>query len=251
MPFISLISPLHTSQEQNKNGPWPSFNDSIMVHVYCYCYCWRTPVDLDDLPRSPHMNSGASSSLHSHVGLSGPSDEISEDKIWLPSSSNSSTEISSVQPSPREAPFHQCLMSCAERSPLPRTLASDSLLNSLGFKKTSHLPAEETWQITTQGPASWGIGGFVGGAIGSLPTDSVATTLSSETANRSEVTVRSPLFNHRRNSKYLGWNLVRFMVLKMRIPCQYHTGDQAFWKVYEAPATIPTVDHLCNFRSFT
>ena len=40
-------------------------------------------------------------------------------------------------------------------------------------------------------------------------------------------------------------------MLKTRIPCRYRAGDRAFWKVYEAPPQIPTVDHLCSFSSFS
>ena len=55
------------------------------------------------------MNSGASSSLHSHAGLPGPSDEISEDNIWSPLLSDRGTEISSVQLSPSEHLLHRSL----------------------------------------------------------------------------------------------------------------------------------------------
>ena len=141
----SLYFPLSHESRIRQNGPWPSFNNSMMVHAYCYCYCWRTLADLDDPPRTPHTNSGALSSLHSYCGLPGPSSKVSEDKIRLPLSSNSGTEISSVQLSPSKAPLHRCSMSHTERSSLlSRTLTSNSLLTSLGFKKTSHLLAEET-----------------------------------------------------------------------------------------------------------
>ena len=153
--FFSLYFPLSHKSRTRRNSLRPSFNDSVMVHAYCYCYCWRTLVDLNDLPRTHHMNSGALTSLHSHWGLPGPSDKVSKDKRQLPSSSDRGTEISSVQPSPSKAPLQRCLINHAERSPLlSRTLTSNNLLTSLGFKKTSRLLAEETWRITTRSPAS-------------------------------------------------------------------------------------------------
>ena len=139
-----LILPFSHESRTRRNGPQPSFDNSILVHAYWYWYCWRTLADLDDPPRTPHTNSGASSSPHSHDGLcNGPGSK--EPRRRSPSSSNRGTDTSSVQLSPSEELLHRFLMSCAERSPLlSRTLASNNLLTSFGFKKTSHLPAEET-----------------------------------------------------------------------------------------------------------
>ena len=114
----------------------------------------RTLADPDDSPAAPQENSRASSSPHSHDGLSdGPGSK--EPRRRSPSSSDRGTDISRVQLSPSEEPLQRFSMSRAERSILPsRTLASNSLLTSLGFKKTSRLPAEETCRITTRGPTS-------------------------------------------------------------------------------------------------
>src|ERR1700753_2112423 len=104
----------------------------------------RPFADPVDPPDTPHANSGASSSPHSHDGLSdgrGPR----EPRRQSPSSSDRGTDILRVQPSPSKEPLHRFSMIRAEMySLLSRTLASNSLLTSLGFKKTSCLPAEET-----------------------------------------------------------------------------------------------------------
>src|ERR1700753_1061802 len=142
--FPFYFFPFHTSQEQDEMAHGLRFNDSLLVHAYWYCYCWRTLANLDDLPRTPHMNSGVLSSPHSHVGLcDGPGSK--EQRRRSPSSSDRGTDTSSVQPSPSKEPLPRSPMSRAERSSLPsRTLASNNLLTLLRFKKTSRLPAEET-----------------------------------------------------------------------------------------------------------
>ena len=141
IPFIFLYFPLfHMSQNKTKQH---SFCNSMVVHSQC-CH-WRTLVNLDDPPRTPHTNSGASSSLHSHGGVPGVPGEISKLNRRHPSSSARGTEILRVQLSPSKEPLHQGSMSHAERSSLlSSTLVSNSLLTSLRFKKTSCLPAEET-----------------------------------------------------------------------------------------------------------
>ena len=151
---FAFLSPFHTSQEQDEMA-----HGLLLTIHYWYmrigiAIVRRTLADSVDLPDALHMNSGASSSPHSHDGLSdGPGPK--EPRRRSPSSSDRGTDISRVQPSPRKAPLHRFSMSRAERSILPsRTLASNSLLTSLEFKKTSRLPAEETCRITTRGPTS-------------------------------------------------------------------------------------------------
>ena len=207
--LLFFYLPFHTSQEQDEMA-----HGLLLMIRYWYMRIGIAIVekpfaDSVDPPDAPHENSGALSSPHSHDGLSdGPGPK--EPRRRSPSSSDRGIVISRVQPSPRKTPLHRFSMSRAERSTLPsRTLASNSLLTSLGFRKTSRLPAEETCRITTRGPTSGGTGRVVGGVIGSLPTDSVATSIVSEASNSSDVTVRSPLFSCGRNSKYCGWNAVR------------------------------------------
>ena len=153
IPF-SFYPSFHTSQEQDKMA-----HGLLLTIHYWYMRIGIAIVgeplaDPDDPPAAPQENSGASSSPHSHDGLSdGPGPK--EPRRRSPSSSDRGTDISRVQPSPRKAPLHRFSMSRAERSILlSRTLASNSLLTSLGFKKTSRLPAEETCRITTRGPTS-------------------------------------------------------------------------------------------------
>ena len=146
-PFIHSFFfhlPFHTSQEQDETA-----HGLLLTIRYWYMRIGigivrRTLADPDDPPAAPQENSGASSSPHSHDGLSdGPGPK--EPRRRSPSSSERGTDISRVQPSPRKAPLHRFSMSRAERSTLPsRTLASNNLLTSLGLKKTSRLPAEET-----------------------------------------------------------------------------------------------------------
>ena len=143
--FVSfLYFSFHTSQEQDE-----MVHDLLLTIRYWYmrigiAIVERPVVDSLDPLDAPHTNSGASSSPHSHDGLSdGPGPK--EPRRRSPSSSDRGTDISRVQLSPRKAPLHRFSMRRAERSTLPsRTLASSSLLTSLGFKKTSRLPAEET-----------------------------------------------------------------------------------------------------------
>ena len=154
IPFLLFFFPFHTSQEQDEMA-----HGLLLTIHYWYmrigmAIVRRTPANAVNLPDAPYTNSGASSSPHSHDGLSdGPGPK--EQRRRSPSSSDRGTDISRVQPSPNKDPLHRFSMSRAERSILPsRTLASNSLLTSLGFKKTSRLPAEETCRITTRGPTS-------------------------------------------------------------------------------------------------
>ena len=64
----------------------------------------RPFADPVDPPDAPHTNSGASSSPHSHDGLSdGPGPK--EPRRQSPSSSDRGTDISRVQPSPSKEPL--------------------------------------------------------------------------------------------------------------------------------------------------
>ena len=141
--FFPFIFPFHMSQGQDEMA-----HGLLLTIHYWYmrigiAIVERPFADPVNPPDAPHTNSGASSSPHSHDGLSdGPGPK--EQRRRSPSSSDKGTDISRVQPSPSKAPFHRFSMSRAERSTLPsRTLASNSLLTSLGFKKTSRLPAED------------------------------------------------------------------------------------------------------------
>ena len=142
--FPSFIFPFHTSQEQEETAHGLHLTIHYWYMRIGIVIVRRTLVDSDDPPDAPHTNSGASSSPHSHDGLSdGPGPK--EPRRRSPSSSDRGTDISRVQPSPSKEPLQRFSMSRAERSTLlSRTLASNSLLTSLGFKKTSRLPAEET-----------------------------------------------------------------------------------------------------------
>ena len=142
-PFL-FISPFHTSQEQDEMA-----HGLLLTIHYWYmrigiAIVERPFTDPVDPPDTPHTNSGASSFPHSHDGLSnGPGPK--EERRRSPSSSDRGTNISRVQPSPSKEPLQQFSMSRAERSSLlSRTLASNSLLTLLRFKKTSCLPAKET-----------------------------------------------------------------------------------------------------------
>ena len=46
-----LISPLSHESRTRRNGPQPSFGNSILVHAYWYCYHWGTLINSDDSPR--------------------------------------------------------------------------------------------------------------------------------------------------------------------------------------------------------
>ena len=121
---FSFISPFHTSQEQDEMA-----HGLLLTIRYWYMRIGigiveRSFADPVDPPDAPHTNSGASSSPHSHNGLSdGPGPK--EERRRSPSSSDKGTDISRVQPSPSKDPLHRFSMSRAERSTLlSRTLAS-------------------------------------------------------------------------------------------------------------------------------
>ena len=135
--------PLFTRVKNKTKWPTAFIQRSATGTCVLVLLLLRTLADSVD-PPDVHTNSGASSSPHSHDGLSdGPGPK--EPRSRSPSSSDRGTDISRVQPSPNKEPLQRFSMSRAERSTLlSRTLASNNLLTSLGFKKTSRLPAEET-----------------------------------------------------------------------------------------------------------
>ena len=152
--LLFFYLPFHNRVKNKTKWPTAFIQQSATGTCVLVLLLLETLADPDDPVDAPHENSGASSSLHSHNGLSdGPGPK--EPRRRSPSSSDRGTDISRVQPSPSKEPLQRFSMSHAERSPLlSRTLASNSLLTSLGFKKTSRLLAEETCRITTRAPTS-------------------------------------------------------------------------------------------------